>query len=431
MEANAAERRGTTETKVSSASKTTMTTTTKGMGSADLLALAQKRLYPNYKPAPIMVARGKGCELFDVDGRRWLDLCAGVAVCSVGHAHPRLVRALSEQAARVMHVSNYFYNEENVLLADELATLSGMSRAFFCNSGAEANEAMFKLARRHFYAKGEKNKTRFIAFDNAFHGRTMGAVSLTGTPKYREGFGSVEGVTHVPYGDLDKVKAEIKSNDVAAIVVEPVQGEGGVLPAPKGFLEALRAITNEHGALLLLDEVQTGIARTGTWFGFQSHTGVRPDAMALAKGLGGGCPIGAMLTTEELAGALPPGTHGSTFGGNPFASAAARTVLGIIKDENLVEGSKQKGELLSSMLNELAKEMPAICEGERGAGLLRGLVLKQGFVVRDILPKLADAGVLLTAAGERVLRFTPPLVVTEAELREGVNAVRAVLKTLA
>ncbi|HVJ91238.1 MAG TPA: acetylornithine/succinylornithine family transaminase [Labilithrix sp.] len=396
--------------------------------SSELLALAQKRLYPNYKPAPIVVARGRGCELFDVDGRRWLDLAAGVAVCAVGHAHPKLVAALADQAARVMHVSNYFYNEKNVLLADALLERSGFARAFFCNSGAEANEAMFKLSRRHFFAKGEPKRTRFIAFHNAFHGRTMGAVSLTGTPKYREGFGGVAGITHVQYGDLDAVKSELK-DDVAAVIVEPVQGEGGVLPAPAGFLEGLRALTTERGALLLLDEVQTGIGRVGHWFAFQS-TNIRPDAISLAKGLGGGCPIGAMLTTEELSTALPPGTHGSTFGGNPFASAAALAVLAIIEEEGLVAGARTKGAHLSALLTELARDLPDVCEGERGAGLLRGLVLKPGFVVRDILPKIADAGVLLTAAGERVLRFTPPLVVSDAELNEGVAAVRKVLTAL-
>lgn len=396
--------------------------------SADLLALARERLYPNYKPSPIVLSRGKGCELFDVEGRRWLDLAAGVAVCSVGHAHPKLVAAIAEQAARLVHVSNYFYNEENILLAEALAERSGMARAFFCNSGAEANEAMFKLARRHFFAKGEPKRSRFIAFHHAFHGRTMGAVSLTGTPKYREGFGCIEGVTHVAYGDLDAVKAEM-SGDVAAVIVEPVQGEGGVLPPPAGFLEGLRALTTERGVLLLVDEVQTGIGRTGNWFGFQA-TNIRPDAISLAKGLGGGVPIGAMLTTEELATALPPGTHGSTFGGNPLACAAARAVLSILEHEGLVAGAKTKGERLAAMLTDLARELPAVCEGERGAGLLRGLVLKQGFVVRDILPKIAEAGVLLTAAGERVLRFTPPLVVTEAELAEGVAAVRTVLATL-
>lgn len=395
---------------------------------AELLAIASKHLYPNYKPAPIVVHRGRGCDLFDVDGRRWLDLCAGVAVCAVGHAHPKLVAAIAEQAARVAHVSNYFYNEQNVLLAGELCEKSGFDRAFFCNSGAEANEALFKLARRHFYAKGDTKRTRFIAFDNAFHGRTMGAVSLTGTPKYREGFGGVEGVTHVPYGDLEAVKSVLDGH-VAAILVEPVQGEGGVLPAPPGFLQGLRDLADANGSLFLMDEVQTGIGRLGRWFGFQG-TGVKPDAVALAKGLGGGFPIGAMLTTEALAGALPPGTHGSTFGGNPLASAAARAVLRILEEEKLVEGAKKKGEYLSAMLSALARELPNVCERERGEGLLRGLVLKKGFVVREILPKLADAGVLLTAAGERVLRFSPPLVVTEAELKEGVDAVRKVLSAL-
>ena len=398
------------------------------MKRAELLDLAQKRLYPNYKPAPLIAARGKGCELFDVDGKRWLDLAAGVAVCSVGHSHPKLVATIAEQAARLMHVSNYFYNEENIRLADELCEKSGLARAFFCNSGAEANEAMFKLARRHFYAKGDTKRTRFIAFDNAFHGRTMGAVSLTGTPKYREGFGQVEGVTHVPYGDLSAVEAQM-SKEIAAVIVEPVQGEGGVLPAPKGFLSGIRALCDKHGALMLFDEVQTGVGRLGRWFGFQ-ESGATPDAMALAKGLGGGFPIGAMLTTEALSTALPPGTHGSTFGGNALASAAARTVLRIIEEEKLVEGARTKGAHLGSLLSTLAKELPEVCEGERGEGLLRGLVLRQGFVVRDILPRLAEEGVLLTAAGERVLRFSPPLVVTEAELTEGVAAVRRIVSTL-
>ena len=394
--------------------------------STELLSLAEKRLYPNYRWAPIVVHHGKGSELFDVDGKRWLDMAAGVAVCSVGHAHPKMVAAIAEQAGRVMHTSNYFYNEQNILLAAELTEKSAMDRAFFCNSGAEANEAMFKLARRHFYAKGETQKTKFVAFDNAFHGRTMGAVSLTGTPKYREGFGGVEGVVHVPYGDLDAVKKLLAKGDVAAVIVEPVQGEGGVLPAPKGFLEGLRAGCDEHGALLLLDEVQTGMGRTGHWFAFQG-VGVRPDAMSLAKGLGGGAVIGTMLTTEALAGALPPGTHGSTFGGNPFACSAARAVMAIIEEEKLVDGARTKGEKLSGLLQGLARELPEVCEGERGAGLLRGLILKQGLLARDVLPKIADAGLLLTAAGERVLRFTPPLVITDAEITEGVDIVRRVL----
>ena len=396
--------------------------------SSELLSLAKKRLYPNYNPAPMILARGKGSELFDVDGKRWLDMAAGVAVVSVGHSHPKLVKALSEQAGLLMHTSNYFYNEENVLLADALCERSGMGRAFFCNSGAEANEAAFKLTRRHFYAKGDTKRTKFIAFDNAFHGRTMGAVSLTGTPKYREGFGGVEGVIHVPYGDLDAVKKHL-DGAVAGVIVEPVQGEGGVLPAPAGFLESLRELTTKNGSLLLLDEVQTGIGRTGAWFAHQ-HAKIKPDLMALAKGLGGGAVIGCLMTTEELSGALPPGTHGSTFGGNPFASRAARTVIEIIEEEGLVAAAKTKGDKLGAALAQVAKDLPAVCEGERGLGLLRGLILKEGLLARDVLPKIADAGLLLTAAGGRVLRFTPPLVITEAEIAEGVDIVRGVLSKL-
>lgn len=390
-----------------------------------LLALAGRRLYPNYRPAPMVLARGKGCELFDVEGRRFLDLTAGVAVCAVGHAHPKLAAAIAEQAAKLMHVSNYFWNEENVRLADELCEKAQLDRAMFCNSGAEANEALFKLARRHHFGRGDKSRTRFIAFHNAFHGRTMGAVSLTGTPKYREGFGGVPGVTHVTYGDIEAVRAEL-GPDVAAVIAEPVQGEGGVLPPPPGFFTELRAACDAAGALLLLDEVQTGVGRLGRWFGFHG-LGFRPDAIAVAKGLGGGFPVGAMLCTEALAEALPPGTHGSTFGGNPLASAAARAVLRILEEEGLVEGAKKKGAHLSARLADVAKALPQVCEGERGEGLLRGLVLREGLVVRDLLPKLVQAGVLLTAAGERVLRFSPPLVVTEAELDEGVEAVRKVL----
>jgi acetylornithine/N-succinyldiaminopimelate aminotransferase len=395
---------------------------------ADLVALARQRLYPNYKPAPLALVRGKGCELFDADGRRWLDLCAGVAVCSVGHAHPTLVRAIAEQAATVAHVSNYFYNEPNIRLADELCRRTGFARAFFCNSGTEANEALLKLARHHFYAAGQKERVRVVAFENAFHGRSLGALSMTGTPKYREGFGPLGPVTHVPYGDAGAVEKAM-GPDVCAIIVEPLQGEGGVLPAPAGFLAKLRSIADAHGALLLVDEVQTGVGRLGRFLG-SDGAGAKPDAIALAKGLGGGFPIGAMLTTEALAGALPPGTHGSTFGGNPLACAASLAVLRILDEEKLVEGARSKGEALGAMLEGLARELPEVCEGARGEGLLRGLVLRAGFVARDVLPQVQEAGVLLTAAGERVLRFSPPLVVTVAELQQGVDALRGALKGL-
>jgi len=362
----------------------------KKASNADLVAVAQKRLYPNYRQAPFVLARGRGCEVFDVEGRRYLDLCAGVAVCSVGHAHPALVRAIAEQAATLMHVSNWFYNEVNIRLADELCRRTGFARVLFCNSGTEANEALLKLARHHFYGQGQKDRMRVVAFDNAFHGRTLGALSMTGTPKYREGFGPLGPVTHVPYGDADAVERAM-GPDVCAVIVETVQGEGGVFPAPAGFLARLRAIADRHGALLLADEIQTGVGRTGRFLGSEG-TGLRPDAVSMAKGIGGGFPLGAMLTTEKLADGLPAGTHGSTFGGNALACAASLAVLQILDDEGLVDGARSKGEALGAMLRELVRDLPGVCEEARGEGLLWGLVMRPGFVAREVLPRVFDAG---------------------------------------
>ncbi len=385
------------------------------LGMPELVKLGQEHLLGNYRQAPVVFVRGQGSRLFDKEGNEYLDCAAGVAVCALGHAHPTLVRTIAEQAAKLMHVSNYFYNEENVLLARELCERTGFERAFFCNSGAEANEAMLKLARRHFSAAGKPDKYRFVAFDNAFHGRTLATVNVGGTPSYKEGFGpKLEGVTHVPYGDLDAVR-RVMGPDVCGVVVETVQGEGGVTPAPAGFLEGLRALCDEHEALLLLDEVQTGIGRTGRFLGSE-HTGVRADAISLAKGLGGGFPIGAMLVSARLAGALPSGTHGSTFGGNALASAAARAVLATLDAENVVAEVARKGALLSAKLVELAKRHPDLCELERGQGLLRALVLKQGVDARDVLARARERGLLLTIAGGRGLRFTPPLIITDDEI---------------
>jgi acetylornithine/N-succinyldiaminopimelate aminotransferase len=393
---------------------------------SDLVALAKQRLYPNYRPAPFAVVRGRGCEVFDAEGRRMLDLCAGIAVCSVGHAHPALVRAIAEQAATLLHVSNYFYNEPNIRLADELCRRTGFARAFFCNSGTEANEAMLKLARHHFYALGQKERIRVVAFENAFHGRTLGSLSMT--PKYRDGFGPLGPTTHVPFGDGAAVERAM-GTDVCAIIVEAIQGEGGVLPAPEGFLAELRAIADAHRVLLLVDEIQTGVGRLGRFLG-SDGSGARPDAVSLAKGLAGGVPIGAMLTTEALAGALPPGTHGSTFGGNALASAASLAVLQILDDEGLIEGARAKGDALGVMLHRLVRELPGMLAGARGQGLLWGLVLRPGLVAREIVTRLQEVGVLLTAAGDGVLRFSPALTVSLAELEEGVRAIHRVLSEL-
>jgi acetylornithine/N-succinyldiaminopimelate aminotransferase len=382
-------------------------------------------LYPNYRQSPTILVRGRGCELWDEGGKRYLDLYAGIAVSTLGHAHPRLVRAISEQAEKLIHVSNYFYNEPNIRLAEKLCRLTGMERALFSNSGAEANEAMLKLCRRHFYARDERDRYRIVAFENSFHGRTLGALAMTGQAKYRDGFGPLPGVTHVPYGDLDAVKRAM-APDVAAIIVEPIQGEGGVVPAPPGFLAGLRQTANEHGALLLADEVQTGVGRTGKFLAFQ-HDGIEPDAVALAKALGGGVPIGVMLCKAHLLEALPPGSHGSTFGGNPLASAAALAVLETLEAEKLIESVPAKAEQLARGLEQLTRRHPSLAVGSRGRGLLQALLLKEGIDARELLGRLRENGLLLTQAGGQGLRFSPPLIVSGAEIEEGIAIVDRVL----
>jgi acetylornithine/N-succinyldiaminopimelate aminotransferase len=348
----------------------------------DLVALGQSHLYPNYRQPPLVLTRGEGARVWDAAGKQYFDLFAGIAVSTLGHGHPRLCAAIAEQAKRLIHVSNYFYNQPNVELASKLCRATGMQRVFFCNSGTEAIEASLKLARRHFFAKGEGERLRVIAFDNSFHGRTLGALAATGQPKYRDGFGPLPGVTHVPYGDVARVRQEM-GPDVAGILVEPLQGEGGVLPAPPGFLAALRDIVDEAGALLIADEVQTGVGRTGKFLGFE-HDGVKADVVALAKGLGGGVPIGAMLCGQGLADALPPGSHGSTFGGNPLASAAALAVLEVLEQEQLLEKVQQLGAWLERRLGELATRHARLVSTTRGRGLLRALVLKDDVDARAL-----------------------------------------------
>lgn len=398
-----------------------------GDETTSLLAIGARRLLATYRPQPVVAVRGRGTELFDVAGRRYLDFCAGVAVCSLGHAHPELARTIAMQAAELMQVSNYFFNRENLHLADELCTMAGFDRAFFCNSGAEANEAILKLVRQHFHLRGDGQRVRIIAFERAFHGRTMGALAMTGTANYRTGFGPpLGGIEHVPYGDLEAVRA-VMGADVAAIHVEAVQGEGGVLVAPDGYLAGLRALADAHGALLTMDEVQTGVGRTGRFLA-SDHFAVKADAIALAKGLGGGFPIGAMLVTEQLAESLPPGLHGSTFGGNPLASAAARTVLRLIRDDGLLERARVMGERLSVGLAQVAAANATLCRGERGLGLLRALVLVDGLEARSLLGTAREHGLLLTAAGGSALRYTPPLTVTEREIDEAVELTDAVLR---
>lgn len=371
-------------------------------------------LYPNYKqPAPVFV-RGSGSYLFDEEGKKYLDLFAGVAVSALGHGHPRLTARVAEQAATLLHVSNHFYNRTNLELAERLCRATGYDRALFVNSGAEAIEASLKLARRHFFARGEPERTRIVAFEGSFHGRTMGALAATGNAKYREGFGPLGPVTHVAYGDLTAARAALTS-DVAAILVEPVQGEGGVVPAPEGFLRGLRALADETGALLILDEIQTGLGRTGTLLA-QEHEGVVADVVALAKALGGGVPIGAMLTKEALANSLPPGTHGTTYGGNPLACAAALAVLETIEAENLLDHVRTLGGWFGARLRELVTEHPRVFLEARGRGLMQALVVRDTATRDRLLEELRGEGVLAIPAGGDTLRFVPPLVIRESDL---------------
>ncbi len=402
---------------------------------AEIIAVGNEVLLSNYRQAPVVLDHGKGCELWDVEGRRFLDLYGGIAVSALGHAHPALVGAIQAQAQRLLHASNLVWSEPAVALARHLVDLTrpegggapALSRVFLCNSGTEAMEACVKLARRHAFLKGEAQRTRFIAFKNSFHGRSLGALPLTGTPKYWEGFGcDLERVTHLDFGQLDQVRAYLEAHprEVCGVVAEPVQGEGGVLPAPEGFLRGLRALADEFGALLILDEIQTGVGRTGAWFAWQ-HAGVAPDVMPLAKGLGGGVPIGAMLVKESLNGVLSPGTHGTTFGGNPLAAAAAVAVIETMQKDKLVRRAAKMGDYLSAKLAELARQHPAIFDGERGLGLLRGLLMARGVEARQMLAAARDHGVLLSVASERVLRVTPPLVIDEATIDEAARAIGA------
>ncbi len=395
-------------------------------GEKDLVELGQRYLYPNYRQPAFVLSHGRGSELWDTQGRRYLDFYAGIAVSALGHAHPALARALADQASKLVHVANYFYNEPNVRLAARLCQLSGLDRAFFCNSGTEAIEACLKLARRHFFSQGQPERLRVVAFHNSFHGRTLGALAATGQDKYKEGFGALPNVSHVAYGDLAAVRA-VMGPDVAAILVEPIQGEGGVLPAPPGFLAALRRLADEHGALLIADEIQTGVGRTGAFLA-STLDDVKPDVVALAKGLGGGVPIGAMLCREALSQALPPGSHGSTFGGNALASRAALAVLETLEEEQLLKAASTLGEHLQLGLRGLQERYPTKVATVRGRGLLQALVLADSVDARAVMTKLQAEGLLVTIAGGQALRYSPPLVVRSTEIDEALAITERVLK---
>lgn len=377
------------------------------------MSSAASPLLPVFARADLAFERGEGCWLTATDGRRYLDFAAGVAVNSLGHAHPHLVKALTEQAAKLWHVSNLYRIPEGERLAERLVEASFADVVFFCNSGAEALEASIKLARKHFHANGQPERYRLITFEGAFHGRTLATIAAGGQAKYLEGFGpKVEGFDQVPFGDLEAVKAAI-GPETAGILVEPVQGEGGLRPVPPATLRALREICDQHGLLLAFDEVQCGIGRTGTLFAYE-QAGVTPDVMALAKGLGGGFPIGACLATRAAADGMTAGVHGSTFGGNPLAMAVGNAVLDVVAEPGFLDHVRRMGLLIRQRLAEIVDAHPRLVTDVRGEGLLIGL--RCAVPNTEVAAAFRAEGLLTVGAGDNVVRLLPPLVVTEDDV---------------
>lgn len=370
------------------------------MTASDSPTLHQKYVMPTYAPGMTLV-RGSGVHLWDDTGREYLDFMAGIAVCNTGHCHPAVVAAIQQQAATLMHCSNLFHNLVQPRLAQRLSDLTLGGKIFFCNSGAEANEALFKLARKWGSQSG---RYEIITMKNSFHGRTLATMTATGQTKYQKGFEPLmPGFAYAEFNNLDTVRAAVTPATVA-ILCEAVQGEGGVVPADPAFMAGLRALCDEKNLLLLFDEVQCGMGRTGKWFGFQ-HYGVRPDGFSMAKALGGGFPIGAVAVTPELSNVFQPGNHASTFGGTPLASAAALAVLDTIEKEHLIENAVRMGALFMEGLNALARKHSCI-QTVRGLGLMIGVVLS--IPAKPVETKLRENGLLCIATGDTVLRFVPP-----------------------
>ena len=388
----------------------------------------------NYGRLPVAFVRGEGARLWDTSGKEYLDFLGGIAVVTVGHCHPKITAAIAEQAATLLHTSNIYYIEPQVRLAEKLGELSGGMRAFFCNSGAEANEAAIKIARKYASTRanserdgGSDEKYEIITLENSFHGRTLGALAATGQPKYQEGFGPrLEGFHYVPRNDCAALEAAV-SEKTCAIMMEPIFGESGVLECSDEFLQRARELCDEHEMLLIFDDVQCGIGRTGTFFGSE-HSGVVPDVVTLAKGLGNGVPIGALLARENVAEVFVPGTHGCTFGGNFLSCAAALATLRVLADENLMNNARDIGNYLREKLKAWGEESGGVKE-VRGRGLMIGVELNEP-VARDIMKKCLENGLVLNAVGDTILRLLPPLCITRKDADEAVEIIRASHATL-
>ena len=394
--------------------------------SSEWINRADKHVMKTYGRYPIVAERGEGCRLWDVDGKAYLDFLAGVAVNNLGHCHPKVVAALREQAGRLLHCSNFYHIPQQVELAEWLCEHSFAERVFFCNSGAEANEAAMKLARKHSNEKHGEDRFEVITALASFHGRTIGAISATGQEKVKAGFTPLlDGFKHVPFGDVEAMRQAITPQS-CAIMLEPLQGEGGVNVAPTGYLKAVRELCDEFDLLLIFDEVQVGCGRTGTLWAYEQDK-VVPDVMTLAKALAGGPPIGALLTTEELAASLGPGTHGSTFGGNPLVCAAALAAMQTINEETLLDNCRSMGAYLTEKLEQLKGKYSFIKE-IRGLGLIIGVELDiEG---GPLVVKAMERGLLMNCTVGNVLRFVPPLIVTRVEIDEAMTILDEVLATV-
>jgi succinylornithine transaminase family protein len=376
-------------------------------------------MVPNYQPADLIPVRGAGSRFWDQQGREYVDFAGGIAVNVLGHCHPQLVATLTEQAHQLWHLSNVMTNEPALRLAKKLCDATFAERVFFCNSGAEANEAALKLARRHAQTKAGAQKNEIISFVNAFHGRTLFTVSVGGQEKYTRGFEPLPGaITHLPFNDLGALESAI-SDRTCAVILEPIQGEGGILPADPAFVRGARALCDKHGALLIFDEIQTGVGRTGTLYAYQGM-GVTPDVLTSAKGIGGGFPLGAMLTTAAIAESLPFGSHGSTYGGNPLACAVGAAVIDIVNDPALLEGVKRRGQLVRDGLATLGKRY-GLFETPRGGGLLIGAPMTAPWKgkAKEVVNAGLRQGVWCLIAGPDVLRIAPSLIIAEADIAEG------------
>ena len=388
---------------------------------------ASSHLFSVFSRRPLAFERGAGSYLFTKDGDAYLDFGSGIAVNALGHGHPRLVAALQKQADKLWHTSNLYHSPEQERVANRLCEITFADRVFFCNSGTEAIEAAIKAARRFHYCKGAPRRNRIITVEGGFHGRTMGALAATGREVYLEGFAPVpDGFDQVPFGDMRAVESAVSEN-TAAILVEPIQGESGVRPLPSGYLSELRDLCNFHGILLLLDEVQTGIGRTGKFFAYE-HEGITPDVLATAKGLGGGFPVGACLATEAVAASMQPGTHGSTFGGNPLAMAVAEEVVDIVSSDPFLKRVDEASRRLMDEAGKLVSKYPGVFHAVRGRGLLVGLQCVPP--VTEMLARIYEQRLLCIPAGDNVLRLVPPLTITDSEIDEAISKLSAVAEAL-